>query len=492
MRFPPRPNAIRALLLLTVLMVLVAACARLLHLEADFPVELTKSAAPLSDEGWHSNAAARYWQFGYWYLPGDVNRAITQPVFHLLQWITFSAMGVSLFSARLTAVLLFLGLVGVMTSTIRLQAGLIGALLTTLLLTTNFHLFAYSRIALVDLPMLFFVIASLGLLVSLRSQRAFLGGALAGLVYSWALLTKPSALFAMPVLLLVAAIGIESSRFRVRRSLGFLTSSVLSTGSHYLLGLYFFPQDMPEFWFLIASKVRSGGPGRWERTWSAIRIMGGREPLLCVALVVSVLVIAHHWRKTGLRSQRVTIFYLLGAVGYFAVISSSHYQPVRYFVPFIVLAIGVVALATAIAISEQRRPVAAVLLILVGAHIAVGTFRIADYLSHPEWSYRDFCEQLVSDLEGTTPPVLLMGDMAPQVSMATGIEAISGQVGTESAAWRYQTYQPTHLITRGPISSQLRAAVPATDDLELIKTYDVMHNHYNGAVHLYRVVRPTE
>lgn len=492
MRSPRPPHAIRALLLLAVLMVLAAAGARLLHLEADLPLELTKSGAPLSDEGWNSNAAVRFWLFGYWYLPGDVNRAVMQPVFHLLQGATFSTLGVSLFSARLTAVALFLGLVGLMASTIRLQAGLIGALLTAVLLTTNFHLFAYSRLALIDLPMLFFVIASLWLLVTLGTKRYLLGGILAGLACSWALLTKPTALFAMPVLLLVAAMGSESPRFRVRRSLGFLASAILSTGSHYLLGLFFFPQDMPAFWFLIASKVRHSQIGLLERTWSAIRIMGGRDPLLCVALIFSVLVIARHWKRTGLRSQRVTIFYLLGSVSYFAVICSSHYQPVRYFVPFIALAIGVVALATVLAIADGRRSVGIVLLVLVACQSAIGAYRIVDYLTHPKWSYVEFCEQLVSDLEGSAPQALLMGDMAPQVSIATGIDAISGLVGVETPTWRAETYQPTHLITRGRISSKLRSAVADTGSLELVKTFEVMDNYYNGPVHLYRVARPTE
>jgi len=481
----------RSLLLLVVLMVLIAACARLVHLEADFPAGLTKSGAPLTDEGWHSNAATRFWLFGYWYLPGDVNGAIMQPVFHLLQWATFGALGVSLFSARLTAVVLFLGLVGLMVSTIRLQAGLIAALLMALLLTTDFQLFAYSRITLVDLPMLFFVMASLWLLVSPGTKRPLLWGTLAGLTYSWALQTKPTALFAMPVLLLVVAMGTEGSRFRVQRSLAFLAAVMLAIGSHYLLGLSFFPQDIPEFWFLIASKVQPTDIGLGERIWSAIRIMGGRDLLLCVALAFSVIVIAQHWKKTGPRSQRVTIFYLLGAAAYFTVIVSSHYQPVRYFVPFIALAIGVVSLATALAISDERRSLSVVLLLLVTLHTVLGAYRIVDYLVHPQWSYREFCKRLVSDLEGTAPPPLLMGDMAPQVSTATGIEAISGLVGTESPAWRYQMYRPTHLITRGPIPSELRSAVAAGDSLELVRTYEVLDNYYLGPIHFYRVMRPS-
>ena len=491
MRFTPSVTTIRALFSMVAVIVLAAALARFVYLEADFPIQLTKSGAPMSDEGWSSNAAVRYWLFGYWYLPGDVNRVIMQPTFHLLQWVTLGILGVSLPAARLTAILLFLGLTILMARTIQIQSGLVGGLVAAALLTTDFHLFAYSRIALIDLPMLFFVIASLWLMVTLGSKRAFLGGVLAGLACSLALLTKSTALFAMPALLLIAATGIETSRLRLRRSLAFLAATVLSTGTHFSLVMRFFPEDLPVWWFLIASKIRGGGPGRWERAWSAIRIMGGRDPLLCVALLISAIVILLHWRKTSLASQRISLFYLLGAASLFAVIASTHYQPVRYFVPFIALAIGIVSLATALAISDENRSVAIALVLLVALHIGLGTHRIVDYLAHPKWSYSIFCEQLKSDLEGADRPALLMGDLAPQVSLATGIEAISGLVGTEPAAWRFRKYEPTHLITRGEFSERLDADLAGMGELELVKTYDVLENHYGGPVHLHRVVQPS-
>ena len=85
-----------------------------------------------------------------------------------------------------------------------------------------------------------------------------------------------------------------------------------------------------------------------------------------------------------------------------------------------------------------------------------------------------------------------MGDMAPQVSLATGIEAISGLVGSQPAVLRFQEYRPTHLITRSPFTDRLTAAVGSKAELELVKTYDVMENYYEGPVHLHEVVRQLE
>lgn len=488
---PPRSDTIRTLFWVAALLILIAAGARFIHLEADFPVQLTKSGAPLSDEGWHSNAAARYWLFDYWYLPGDVNRVIMQPTFQLLQWISFGALGVGLTSARLVPVLLFLGLVALMASTIRTETGPTGALIAAALLSTDFHLFAYSRIALIDLPMLFFVIAALWLLVTLGPKRSLVGGLMAGLVFSLALLTKPSALFAAPILLLTALLGSEGWRDKWKQSLAFLAGTILLTGSHHLIAMWFFRRDQPAHWQLISSKIKFEGMGLWERTWTGIKVMGGRDVLLCIALLLSVAIVAQHWRRNGLASQRVAVFFMLGTAGSFAVIASSHYQPARYFTPLIALSIGVVSLATAIALSNHWRPVSALLVSLVALHIGVGTFRIVDYLAHPKWSYREFCKELRSDLE-KSDRLLLMGDMAPQVTLATGIEAISGLVGSQPAVLRFQEYRPTHLITRSPFTDRLTAAVGSKAKLELVKTYDVMENYYEGPVHLHEVVQELE
>ena len=489
---PQRIGTIRALLLLSVILMLVAAFARLLHLEADFPIELTQSGAPMSDEGWHSNAAVRYWLFGYWYLPGDVNRAIMQPTFQLLQWMTLGALGVSLTTVRLPAVVLFLGLTVLMTNTIRTQSRLIGGMVAMALLTTDFHLFAYSRIALIDLPMLFFVIASLWLLMTMGSKHDLLGGILAGLAYSLALLTKPTALFAAPLLLLFAALGDEELKTRLRRSLGFLGATVLLIGSQIARGFAYFPQDMVDYFSLVSSKVEGDGPSYVDRAWTAIRIMGGRDLLLCVALILAAIFLLQHWKRNGLAGHRVSVFYLLATISFFAVIASTRYQPVRYFVPFIALAIGVVSIATTLAIARQRYFFASTLALLVTLHIGLGTYRIVDYLAHPRWSYSNFCEELRSDLEGGGSRVLLMGDMAPQVSIATGIEAISGLVGTQPAAWRFQQYRPTHLITRSPFTERLIVAIEDLDSPELIKTYDVLENYYEGPVYLHAVTRAVD
>ena len=483
-----RTRATRTLLLLGLLLVVGASVARFVHLEADFPVQLTRSGAPLSDEGWHSSAATRYWLFGYWYLPGDVNRAVMQPTFQILQWMVFGVLGVGLTASRLMPVLLFLGLVALTAGTIRRQAGLTGALMAGALLSTDFHLFAYSRIALIDLPMLFFVIASLCLLLTLGAKRPLLGGVLAGLACSWALLTKPTALFAVPVLLLVAALGEASGKLEFRRGLAFLGSTILSTGLHYALGFVFFPQDMPAFWSLMASKVDQGGTSYLARAWTAIRIMGGRDLLLCMALIIAFAFLLQQWKRQGPTGQRVSIFYLLGTVCSFVVIASTHYQPVRYFVPFIALAIGVVSIATASAISGRRHAIAAVLVLLVALHIGLGAYRIVDYLGHPKWSYRDFCEKLKADLSVEGSRILVMGDMAPQVSIATGLESLSGLVGARPAAWRFHEYHPTHLLTRSPFTELLIEAVSATERPVLIETYSVMGDYYEGPVHLHRVV----
>ena len=79
-----------------------------LHLDADFPnhspwVDWSK----YTDEGWYGDAAIRHYLTGHWYWKGDFNPAVALPVWPALEWVFFKFAGVSTYSARTLALLMF-------------------------------------------------------------------------------------------------------------------------------------------------------------------------------------------------------------------------------------------------------------------------------------------------------------------------------------------------------------------------------------------------
>ena len=199
---------------LLVLLAIAAIVPRFARLGADFPTGVTSSEAPYTDEGWYSNSAVRHFQRGLLFVEHDVNEASVMPLFHLTQRLGFAAGGMSFRSARAVAQILFLGVTATIALVLLRASGAWAAAIGAGLLLTNFTLFSYSRLALVELPMLLPLALGLLLIHRLPSDLAVRRGTIAGGAVAAAALFKISALFAGPVFLLVAVLSGHTRRAR--------------------------------------------------------------------------------------------------------------------------------------------------------------------------------------------------------------------------------------------------------------------------------------
>ncbi len=174
---------------------------RLVNVDADFPSGITWSGALYTDEGWYANNAIAHLLTGDWYIEGGFNNAINVPVLPLCQYLSFLLLGINLFAARVTIIVFFILLEIVLFLLVRKWESTRCALLVILLLSINYVMFAYSRMALVEIPMLFFAVASI-FLTSIKSERyGTVFTVLSSLALFVALLTKPTAVFGVPVIL---------------------------------------------------------------------------------------------------------------------------------------------------------------------------------------------------------------------------------------------------------------------------------------------------
>ena len=186
----------------------LAACflivSRFYHLDADPDTTLSLSRVFYTDEGLNSCNAISNYLTGSW-ICDDHNHFLLMPVMSFVQYFVFSIFGMSLFTARLAVVFFSLLVVLIACAFIRDgekdgQFGEKGGgvlLLALLLLATNFYYFNYSRLALLDLPMLGFGITSY-----YCAYKAFAGDGfvkkiamytVSGLLLAISFLTKPSA-----------------------------------------------------------------------------------------------------------------------------------------------------------------------------------------------------------------------------------------------------------------------------------------------------------
>src|SRR5271170_2377848 len=178
------------------------------HLRADFPNNSPwMDYSKYTDEGWYGKAAIEQYVLGSWYVHGDFNPSIALPVLPALEFALFHFTGVSLVAARLLILAVFALNLLLAYLLVRTQASPWIALFAVTLLASNAFLYAFSRLAILESPMMLFLLASwlLALRLPQIASVTLRNTALIaiGLLLCLMVLTKTTAIFLLPSTLLL-------------------------------------------------------------------------------------------------------------------------------------------------------------------------------------------------------------------------------------------------------------------------------------------------
>ena len=133
---------------------------RVIHLEADPPINLGGSAGYFVDEGgWVFNARNKV-LFGTWEID-SYNKMYLAPLMNLLYFISFSILGPSYISARLISIIFCLLIFVLLYLTLKESFGSKMALITLFLISINYLFIVYNRITHPRMGMMFFMALSL-------------------------------------------------------------------------------------------------------------------------------------------------------------------------------------------------------------------------------------------------------------------------------------------------------------------------------------------
>lgn len=467
--------------LLFFLLILIAFGARLIHLQADFPTELTWSGLLYTDEGWYSRNAAAACLTGNWHVEGDFNPAVNTPLFFAFQSLIFRFLGFGLISARLMVVTfsILLGLVVyyLLAAHISRRAGAIGLLL----LGTNYTWFAFNRLAILEIPMIFFITLALALLLHPEERNRTVTTIHAALCFAGAMLIKTSAMFALPVLL--AAVLLTQKR-PFAKSLQ--QSGVFLVVLAAVFLVYWFLLAVPywdDFRFFIDLNIAS----RIEFTIG--RMIDSSIKSVYFGKYLSWFLYPVGMFYAGLcfmldpkfRRNRLVLCSALWTVSLLLMIALNHYFPPRYYLPLMVpLTILTAIVADDFLGREKISPFAWAFLILISFSAAYDGARIIRYLAFPSYSFVEMARNMKARIEsGGDSHTIILGYQANQIGLATGIESINDKHGTKSLEWRIQRYRPNYYVRWGNFDDYL----PILDqfyDVKLIATYDVFGNYYEG------------
>jgi hypothetical protein len=468
--------------------ILLTGCLRLMHLDADFPTGLNWSSDLYTDEGWYSGNAIAWTLTGRWYIPGDFNSIITLPFFQWIQMGVFGVSGLSLGSARFSVAFFSLLSLALAFLVARRYGGELAGWITVGLLSTDYAYFAYSRIALMEIPFTALILASIWL-VGATQLPVWLGLGVGVVFLVAAVLTKTSALPLLVVVLYAVwlrlpgegVLPVSNWNRRLAQCSAFLALFILIVGSETFFAIRRFGA---EYFYLTTTNVRLLVPNSiWGMLYAYARILWNGfqfDPLLVIAGFGMLLVV---W-ISGARAyfNRLVMLATLWFVAYIVYLGLRTYLPPRYFVPLIVSMSFLIAGTENVLLKKfsGKRTIwlALSMVVFIGM---INIIQITRFMSQLQYTFRDMgldASHRIREIAGQQP-VYMVGNLADSMSLVTGIPAINTQLGFKDLNWRLAVYNPLFYVSLGVDRREIQRLNKQYIVKEMA-SYQVFGNYYHG------------
>lgn len=459
---------------------------RFWRLDADFPSALgPQGGAIRTDEGWYCNGAVSSIMMGHWYRPGDFNVAVNCPAWPALQYVVFRIFGMSLRTARATPIVMFAMIAGICFVWVRRECGTLAAVAALLLLVTQHHLFAYSRLALPETPLVCLTVAAVAL-ASGASRRQRWAALASGVLLALAVMTKVSAIGALPALALAAFAGNRAPRQRLGNAALALGAFAALVGLHMVVARWkfagdyafynrlffasrarFVPGSLVENYYLTLEKAVRLAPWGWALATAGAAALWFGKPAG-----------AGGSPPNAIGRRRLVLLLVVWAAGYTAVLDVTSQQPMSYFVPYFVvqcLLAGAGAAALAERLPERWRTWATAA--LVAPFVIGGLLGCGRDLASARYTLRDAVRNINERAWAEGPAdrdPCVMGNMADTVALATHIPSANAIGPGLDVARRLKRHEPALYVAQEPQEAGL-TELRALRALELVAAYDVMN-----------------
>ena len=421
------------------------------HLGADFPnhSRWIDDAAKFTDEGWYASGALNHHLTGHWTVPGDFNPIVTIPVWPVLLAATFHFTGISVAVARGIAFAFTL-------CTVLAGGALVGqrhrnlAPLFMLLLLGSPILYAFSRIAILEPALLFFLTAA-ALAASAPAPIRLGRLLLCGILFTLAMLTKSSAAFAAPGILYLlwfnSRLSGQHSRMRLRTIAIPFATVVAMYGVYWFFAIRTHQTDVRVLYEQNVPYLGLKSIGKAIRI--VYRSFTWIDPVLFPVAVLAILA-SFHRRLRPLWKDPLFGFAVITYVGYSGFLLLHFDAGPRYFA-VLVLPVMLVVLLFLDTVAQLPGWTPKALTALVGLTIAANIVFILATMRHPDYTLseanRAILRQMESDREvdpSITP--LIIGHGAKESTFFTGIQALD-DIGDTAVAQKLATYHPGWLVT---------------------------------------------
>jgi 4-amino-4-deoxy-L-arabinose transferase-like glycosyltransferase len=425
--------------------------AHFVHPRADFPnFSPWMDYAKYTDEGWYGNAAVAYFIRGGWYVPGDFNPAVALPVWPFLEWILFHITGVSLVAARLFAIAIFGGNLALTYALVRSRAPRWSALLAVVVLASNAFLYCFSRLAILEPLLIFFMLLSwlLALKVPMVERKASRTATLVaiGLLLCAMVLTKTTAIFLLPAVFYLLWAERPTQRGVVAASWGIVTASAtIPWLIYYLVAVR--PHYLEDYHYLFTANVYTqpttiGGwlMAFWYSFHGALWIDRTLAVVVVALLCLSFLLCRRVWQDRLFAASFLACAGYLFFIGYHNNMQPRYYQVIAF--PLAMLA--VLALNALFSQRGQLRIALGTAAALAMAWmIVINTHETLWFAAHPQYTFVNAAENLTQYIDQhPNRNRLLLSISGSNIALITGLPAICDDFGTLDLPDRIRKYQP--------------------------------------------------
>ena len=366
----------------------------LLHLRADFPnFSPWMDYSKYTDEGWYGSAAIRHFLTGSWRLPGDFNPAAALPVWPLLEGIVFRFTGVSLVAARVLVLIVFAGnlLLTYALLRTRTQQEQSIALLGATIAASSAFLYAFSRLAILEPLLIFWMLLSWLLALYLpKASSTQLRYALLtaiGFLMCLQILTKTTAIFLIPSTIYLLWFAAQHKLSASLKYAGVVAASaIVPWSAYYFLAVR--PHFLADYHYLFAANKwdQPTTIGGWIAAfWYAMHGTLWIDTLLCLLASASCCFFRSVWLR-NLWSNPLFVASLLAAAGYIFFIGWHNNMQPRYYevVAFPLIIVVTIGTASLLEIATLvGRSGLAIIVISIGLNLRL----IAHFMRHTDHTF---------------------------------------------------------------------------------------------------------
>lgn len=436
----------------TVALLCVAAAFFLLafvHLRADFPNGSPwNDWSKTTDEGWYSSGAVHRVLTGHWYQPGAFNPAVALPVWSVMADLWFGIVGFGTVQLRVLSLLLTGASLLMLFHLVRESAGALPATLAVALLTVNPFFYSFSRLAVLEPAMIFFLLLGLVLAAEAARRSSVALSCAVGATITALVLTKTTGLVLAPGILyfLWASLRRRSvpSAAVWRCLASAFRTSMLLWAVYWALVIRRYEGDYRLLFRINQDRVHlSIVP---QAAWETLRDGLWVDPLLYLlaigAVVLATVWLQELWREPLFGSAVLTALGYLTFIGY-----HTNLQP-RYYLLLtpslvIVLALTFQHIAKRAKQSRAARLTQVLYATLLAIAMGTMTLRTAGYATHPQYTYltaaQGFSRAIAAEPDAHR---LIVGNQGDTLSLWTGVPAICDEYTADSPQAVLQRYTP--------------------------------------------------